>query len=61
MCASFSSHTAMVLKGLLGSEENWESLDDMQRIFSFRTTPMSGRVQLCRYFHYSAALLYCHG
>uniref|UniRef100_H2VCF5 Uncharacterized protein n=1 Tax=Takifugu rubripes TaxID=31033 RepID=H2VCF5_TAKRU len=41
MCASFSSHTAMVLKGLLGSEENWESLEDMQRIFSFRTTPMS--------------------
>uniref|UniRef100_A0A674NFZ2 Uncharacterized protein n=1 Tax=Takifugu rubripes TaxID=31033 RepID=A0A674NFZ2_TAKRU len=41
MCASFSSRTAMVLKGLLGSEENWESLEDMQRIFSFRTTPMS--------------------
>lgn len=55
MCASFSSHTAVILKGLLGSEENWESLDDMQRIFSFRITLMSGRVQPCHYFHYSAA------
>ncbi|TWW68834.1 hydroperoxide isomerase ALOXE3-like [Takifugu flavidus] len=33
--------TELVLKGLLGSEENWESLEDMQRIFCFRTTPMS--------------------
>lgn len=55
MCASFSSYIAVVLKGLLGSEENWENLDVMESILSFRTTPMSGRVQLCHYFHYSAA------
>lgn len=33
----------MTLKGLIGSQENWESLDDMKRIFSLRKTPMSGR------------------
>lgn len=33
----------MSLKGLIGSQENWESLDDMKRIYSLRKTPMSGR------------------
>lgn len=34
----------MTLKGLIGSQENWESLDDMKRILSFRKTPMSAYV-----------------
>lgn len=37
-----SSHIEMTLKNLIGSEENWEHLDDMKRIFSLRKTPMSG-------------------
>lgn len=39
----YSSYTAMNLKGLIGSQDDWESLDDMKRIFSHRKTPMSGR------------------
>ncbi|CAG03588.1 unnamed protein product [Tetraodon nigroviridis] len=31
----------ITLRGLFPSQENWESLDDMSRIFSLRRTPMS--------------------
>lgn len=60
LCYSFfsatnSSHIQMTLKGLLGSEENWESLDDMKRIYTLRKTPMSGRF----FFSFLGHEIYC--
>lgn len=61
LCYSFfsetnSSHIQMTLKSLLGSEENWESLDDMKRINMLRKTPMSGR---SFFFFFLGHEIYC--
>lgn len=39
----FSSGIELKLKGMLGSTERFESLEDMKKIFTFKSTTISGR------------------
>lgn len=58
---SYFSGIELKLKGLLGSAEKWESIDDMKKIFWYKTTTMSGRFSsFANLEHNSTQQCHCH-
>lgn len=51
----------LILKGLLGTAENWETIEDMKNIFWYKRTTMSGGClfqvfQFCSIAHHKATV-----